>query len=99
MGKLLMKGKLYAPIKVGDTGDWYAGEKDAVCGDCGAKIGEQHLAGCDIERCPICGRQLLSCDCSTVYDVPDDIKDEDLELLIRRQLQELEDNQTQEEMQ
>lgn len=33
------------------------------CGDCGAKEGEYHSDGCDIERCPKCNGQLLSCDC------------------------------------
>lgn len=33
------------------------------CDDCGAKQGEYHLANCDLERCPICGEQALTCDC------------------------------------
>lgn len=33
------------------------------CG-CGAKHGEFHKPGCDIEECPFCHRQLISCDCS-----------------------------------
>jgi len=46
------------------------------CGDCGIQRGGFHHLGCDIERCPRCHRQLLSCGCC---DHPDD---EDLELLI-----------------
>lgn len=38
------------------------------CPDCGAKVGEIHRDGCDIEPCPACGRQFLSCDCET--DLP-----------------------------
>jgi hypothetical protein len=33
------------------------------CGDCGVSEGELHELGCDMERCPFCGHQLISCDC------------------------------------
>ena len=33
------------------------------CGDCGAKYGKPHHWGCDIERCPHCGGQLIGCEC------------------------------------
>ena len=64
----------YISIKVGDPGDWYEEfvgtpeEKDIRCGDCGAKIGYYHHYGCDIEKCPICGGQFLSCDCLENFD-------------------------------
>jgi hypothetical protein len=36
----------------------------AICHDCGVKEGQLHLSGCDMESCPHCGGQLISCDCS-----------------------------------
>jgi hypothetical protein len=31
--------------------------------DCAAKEGQLHRLGCDMERCPFCGGQLISCKC------------------------------------
>lgn len=33
------------------------------CHDCAVKPGELHKPGCDVERCPRCGYQMISCDC------------------------------------
>lgn len=45
------------------------------CGDCGVAPGKWHHLGCDIQECPTCGGQLLSCDCRFDED-GDDIDDE-----------------------
>jgi len=37
--------------------------KRKKCHDCGVQPGEPHKPGCDTERCPKCGCQLISCDC------------------------------------
>ena len=31
--------------------------------DCGVQEGQLHQWGCDMERCPFCGRQLITCGC------------------------------------
>lgn len=51
-------------IAVGDPRDWF---EEGKCTDCGANHGEYHNSGCDCERCPNCGLQLLSCDCWKEY--------------------------------
>jgi len=38
-------------------------EEAARCHDCGCLEGELHQRGCDMERCPWCGGQLITCDC------------------------------------
>jgi hypothetical protein len=60
--------KAFERIKMGDSDDFYKGsDPDHRCGDCGAKPGHYHHPGCDLERCPICGGQLISCDCEFTF--------------------------------
>jgi hypothetical protein len=42
------------------------------CGDCGVSGGGLHHPGCDLQRCPSCGRQLISCGCVFDEDGYDD---------------------------
>jgi hypothetical protein len=49
-------------VRYGDEqDDWGANEH--ACHDCRVIKGEFHVPGCDGEECPVCGGQLLSCDC------------------------------------
>jgi hypothetical protein len=48
------------------------------CGDCHVVPGQLHHLGCDLEECPACRQQLLSCGCW--HDGVDEDEDEDDEL-------------------
>ncbi len=68
VGTVHIHGKVYPRIKAGDGRDFnpYM-EEGERCGNCGAMKGFFHHFGCDIERCPVCGMQMISCDCEDVF--------------------------------
>lgn len=61
-----IEGKEYDRVKWGDEQEKY--EDHTNCGDCGVLKGQYHVAGCDLEECPKCGWQRLSCDCKYEWD-------------------------------
>ena len=44
----------------------FYGDRGERCHDCNALSGHFHHWGCDDEICPVCGGQLISCDCEGV---------------------------------
>ena len=64
MRKYIIDGVTYDPIKMGEAGDFDEGcDSTHTCHDCKAKVHEEHFLGCDAERCPCCGGQIISCGC------------------------------------
>jgi hypothetical protein len=84
---LLLKGKRYRRIKYGDEElkhSYGGGPSDpevqarcaeyshTPCHDCHAIKGQFHADGCDMERCPRCFTQLITCGCGYEEGDPDD---------------------------
>lgn len=61
---LIINGKKFNRIRYEEANDLHPGLANTMdCPDCACKKGEIHYFGCDMERCPNCGEQLLVCCC------------------------------------
>lgn len=61
-----------APIPMIPYGDERPPRTRPACGDCGVERGGFHHLGCDIQRCPVCRWQMMSCGCRFDEDGPSD---------------------------
>ena len=68
LGAVHRRGRHFEMIPYGDEHDWPS--TSDRCGDCGCFRGGWHHPGCDIQQCPACGGQLLSCGCRFDEDGP-----------------------------
>lgn len=62
MPEVLIEGETFTRIPYGSESDDY-GADDHACGDCGVVKGQYHVMDCDVEECPRCNGQFISCDC------------------------------------
>jgi hypothetical protein len=58
---IMVNGVLMKRIPYGNEGGGWTSERP--CHDCAVVEGQYHVPSCDVERCPSCGDQLISCDC------------------------------------
>ncbi|MCU1243321.1 MAG: hypothetical protein JWO71_4047 [Candidatus Acidoferrum typicum] len=67
---LTLKGRAIPRIRYGDEHSGW-GANQHPCGDCAVFKGELHVPSCDIEECPSCGEQLITCACAFDEDAED----------------------------
>lgn len=65
-----LAGRAVRRIPYGDEhSDWGADRQ--ACHDCRVLKGEFHVPSCDVEQCPVCGGQIITCNCPFDEDSQD----------------------------
>lgn len=67
VAELHRQGERVAMVRFGDE---RAEMGTPSCGDCGVRRGGLHHLGCDLQRCPVCRCQMMSCGCRFDEDGP-----------------------------
>jgi len=64
---IILDGQIYKRIPFGSPLEGLSIDSNLIspCHDCSVITSQIHLLGCDMERCPRCGRQLISCSCQS----------------------------------
>ncbi|WP_368298531.1 hypothetical protein [Cytobacillus firmus] len=69
------ESQLYMYYEIGDVeykrikyGEEESAFKSEFCGDCAIKKGYYHVFGCDLEVCPKCNGQAITCGCHDIRD-------------------------------
>ena len=68
--QLIVEGNEYLRIRFGASDEWTDIDPNYAirpCHDCGVIKGQIHILHCDMERCPRCKEQLVSCGCHYKY--------------------------------
>lgn len=58
---IVIGGRSYEPIRYCSEPGWK--RVNTRCHDCNVLPGQVHHHGCDVERCPACRKQSISCGC------------------------------------
>jgi hypothetical protein len=59
---------VYEPLRYGEEEDDWGVLSGKNCHDCNCPPAAYHHVGCDVERCPRCGGQAISCDCEQLEE-------------------------------
>ena len=57
-----ISGEDFRRIPYGNEADDWGADR-GPCHDCRVIKGQLHVVGCDVERCPKCDGQAITCDC------------------------------------